>query len=333
MGFILVPSLSLASIDKNLSYGSKGSQVTELQEFLIDRGFLQGIATGNFYSLTLKAVKTFQSANNIPSTGYVGILTRTSINNYLASWTSSSTSEQLTETGATTTSAFTSPVVTQLQQQNQFLQQQLSQLQTQVQIQQQIQQDTRQIVQNTTPISVPIPIPTPTPTPTSTPVIVGSLVINKASDSPSGNINISSTSPDMIRLGKFTLRAKDEPMKLTQVKLSFKTNNPSIDSLPNVGLYIDGYQVGSTLDIKNGQTGVFNLGSSVITGIVGLDLRGTNVLEVRAYTSTDTNFTNNDTIQVAIEPNILSATGLNSLIQTDTPTESINGNVLTIIKL
>jgi peptidoglycan hydrolase-like protein with peptidoglycan-binding domain len=336
-GIFIIPSLSFASIDNNLKYGNKGPQVIELQEFLIDKGFLQGSATGNFYSLTLKAVKSFQSANSIPTTGYVGILTRTAINTDLASETSSSTAEQLAETGTTTASTSTSPVITQLQLQNQFLQQQLSQLQTQVQIQQQqnqtiqqIQQDTRRIAQNTTP--VPTPTPTPTSTPTSTPVIVGSLAINKADDSPSGNINRSATSSDMVMLGKFTLRAKDESIKLTQLKLSFQTNNPSIDSLTNVMLFLNGSQIGATLSIKNGQISTFNLGSSLITSIVGADLRNTNILEIYSAPFTDNNFTNNDTIQVVIEPNTLSATGLNSFVQTNVPTEPIYGNVLTITK-
>ena len=79
----LIPSLSFASIDTNLWYGTRGSQVTELQEFLIDKGFLNSQPTGNFYSLTLKAVKDFQSANSLPSTGYIGVLSRAKINQKL----------------------------------------------------------------------------------------------------------------------------------------------------------------------------------------------------------------------------------------------------------
>ena len=159
LGFILIPSLSFASIDKNLSYGSRGPQVTELQEFLIDKGFLQGTSTGNFYSLTLKAVKSFQLTNNIPNTGYVGVLTRTEINNKLNAETASSTAEQISETGTTNPVATTSAVLTQLQQQNQLLQQQLSQLQTQTQQVQSIQNSLNQVVQNTTPTPVVIPTP------------------------------------------------------------------------------------------------------------------------------------------------------------------------------
>ena len=68
------------SINTNLGYGSTGEQVMQLQQFLISTGYLQGSATGNFYSLTQLAVKDFQFANSIPTTGYVGTLTRAKIN-------------------------------------------------------------------------------------------------------------------------------------------------------------------------------------------------------------------------------------------------------------
>ena len=101
-GLAFIPATSLASIDSNLGYGSQGQSVTELQEFLIDNGYLQGQASGNFYSLTLRAVKAFQTAKGIPSTGYVGNLTRAKINSELATETASSTREQTEETDTTT---------------------------------------------------------------------------------------------------------------------------------------------------------------------------------------------------------------------------------------
>lgn len=105
LAILLVTTLALpayASIDANLSYGSKGSEVTELQEYLIANNYLIGSATGNFYSLTLKAVKAFQSDHNLPSTGYVGVLTRGAINADLEANLASSTDEAIQETGTTT---------------------------------------------------------------------------------------------------------------------------------------------------------------------------------------------------------------------------------------
>lgn len=86
--FLLLPVFASASIDQNLYYGMAGnSSVKELQNFLISKGFLTGSATGNFYSLTLNAVKKYQASKNINTTGYVGQLTRQAINAELSTAT------------------------------------------------------------------------------------------------------------------------------------------------------------------------------------------------------------------------------------------------------
>lgn len=72
----------------DLHYGSVGADVTALQEFLIDQGVFTGKATGNFYSITLKAVKAFQTAEGVvPVSGYVGPITRSVINTILSEQT------------------------------------------------------------------------------------------------------------------------------------------------------------------------------------------------------------------------------------------------------
>lgn len=74
---LLGPSLALADFNTSLKYGSKGDSVREVQEFLIDQGDMQGPATGNFYSLTLAAVKKFQTSQSVqPVSGFWGPLTR-----------------------------------------------------------------------------------------------------------------------------------------------------------------------------------------------------------------------------------------------------------------
>ena len=94
-----IPTITFASIDSNLKYGMKGGDIQELQEFLIAKGFMVAEAnTGNFYSLTLKAVKEFQSENKIPSTGYVGPITRAEINKQIESDTASSSEEEINST-------------------------------------------------------------------------------------------------------------------------------------------------------------------------------------------------------------------------------------------
>jgi PKD repeat protein len=74
--------LSCAIISKNLAYGMRDtndSDVSILQDFLHDKGFLSSLPTGFFGRQTLNAVFLFQRANGISPTGYVGSLTRARI--------------------------------------------------------------------------------------------------------------------------------------------------------------------------------------------------------------------------------------------------------------
>ncbi len=154
LGLMLVPSLVFASFDVNLKYGAKGDVVKELQDFLIEQGVMTGNSTGNFYSVTLRAVKAFQTANNLPSTGFFGSMSRARANQLLAL---SDTAEQA-ETGT-----ITPPVVQVAQVQDTATQQQIAALNAQVALlNQQAQTQTQyqqQIATNTTPIPIPIPVP------------------------------------------------------------------------------------------------------------------------------------------------------------------------------
>ncbi len=84
LAIFLLPTFVFATIDSNLKYGSRGLEVTELQEFLIDKGFLTGQPTGNFFALTKKAVIAYQKSVALPQTGFVGPMTRQMINQELA---------------------------------------------------------------------------------------------------------------------------------------------------------------------------------------------------------------------------------------------------------
>lgn len=100
-------SISSASVDKNLKYGQRDKEVSELQEFLIDKGFLNTVPSSFFGLLTLKAVKLYQTSIGVTSTGYVGILTRQKINDELSAELASSTQAELQETGTTTVTTYT----------------------------------------------------------------------------------------------------------------------------------------------------------------------------------------------------------------------------------
>lgn len=71
---------------KNLHTGTLGKnvEVMVLQQFLFNEGFYEGPITGNFRTLTKKAVKAFQKSKGISSTGYFGPITRGEVNKSLS---------------------------------------------------------------------------------------------------------------------------------------------------------------------------------------------------------------------------------------------------------
>lgn len=78
----------LYTFSRNLMFGSRGSDVTALQDILRAKGYLSVQSTGYFGILTFKAVKAFQKGDmHISPTGFVGPLTR----NFLNSGTQAST--------------------------------------------------------------------------------------------------------------------------------------------------------------------------------------------------------------------------------------------------
>ena len=82
------PAPTQAILTRDLSLGSRGTDVTALQTFLIAQGFLSATATGYFGPLTEAAVRQYQAAQSIVSsgtpatTGYgaVGPRTRAALN-------------------------------------------------------------------------------------------------------------------------------------------------------------------------------------------------------------------------------------------------------------
>lgn len=81
---LLSPAFAHAAFDTDLKYGSSGTKVLELQEFLTAQGVYTGPITGNFYSLTLAGVKALQAKLGVsPMSGYFGPLTRAAANTIL----------------------------------------------------------------------------------------------------------------------------------------------------------------------------------------------------------------------------------------------------------
>lgn len=76
----LASAASCPTLSRNLSFGARGQDVVELQNFLIEQNLLgAGNNTGYFGRLTKAAVIKFQIRRNLPSTGLVGPLTRAAI--------------------------------------------------------------------------------------------------------------------------------------------------------------------------------------------------------------------------------------------------------------
>lgn len=82
---IFLPTLVFASFDTNLKYGSRGTAVAELQDFLENQGIFTGKIDGIFGLGTQKAVKTFQIKNRLNGDGYFGLSSRTKANFLLTS--------------------------------------------------------------------------------------------------------------------------------------------------------------------------------------------------------------------------------------------------------
>jgi len=65
---------------RDLAYGKRGADVTNLQSQLTKEGFYNGPVTGYYGALTVQAVKKYQVAKKIsPAAGYVGPLTRVAL--------------------------------------------------------------------------------------------------------------------------------------------------------------------------------------------------------------------------------------------------------------
>ncbi|MEK7117025.1 MAG: peptidoglycan-binding domain-containing protein [Patescibacteria group bacterium] len=157
ISLLFVPVFASASIDANLKYGATGAEVIELQEFLVDKGFLVSNATGNFFSLTNSAVIKYQGSVGLPTTGFVGPMTREKINTELATKMDSANQQEALETGLVSTPSVNDKITQMLNQ--------IKVLQELIAKQNQTQESTltsiQQIQQNTTPAPVYVP-PKPT---------------------------------------------------------------------------------------------------------------------------------------------------------------------------
>lgn len=70
---VVPTTLSCQNITENLRYGSRGAQVTVLQQYLIDNNYAISDGPTGFYGMvTMRAVIAWQRANGLTATGYFG---------------------------------------------------------------------------------------------------------------------------------------------------------------------------------------------------------------------------------------------------------------------
>lgn len=87
----IAPSIaSAATFTRNLGQGVTGTDVSQLQQFLLDEGVYSGSVTAYYGTATTNAVMAFQRMEGITPSGYFGLLTRTDANKVIAThpeWT------------------------------------------------------------------------------------------------------------------------------------------------------------------------------------------------------------------------------------------------------
>lgn len=76
---VSAPSATIYSFTRNLQLRDTGTDVKNLQSFLVSKGFLTATPNGIFGPQTYRALKEYQTSRGIPATGYFGPLTRGSV--------------------------------------------------------------------------------------------------------------------------------------------------------------------------------------------------------------------------------------------------------------
>ncbi len=123
-GLLLAIPVSAAEFNKNLRFGmTKNTDVSKLQEYLTSENLYAGPITGNFFSLTLKAVKVFQKRELLPATGFIGSMTRIRLNQIFEQQLAGQNQESDYSWAPESVSTNTSDVVEKLDQQSNAVQQ------------------------------------------------------------------------------------------------------------------------------------------------------------------------------------------------------------------
>lgn len=133
----------------------------------------------------------------------------------------------------------------------------------------------------------------------------GALSITKAAASPSGNISLGATN---VKMATFDFRATGEDVKIEAMTVDTDTSI-SVGGLDNGKVFVNGSQVGSTVDIAEAGTTEFTFGSSFIAKAGAVTVVD---IYADAKTSTSTNLLNTETVDVGVSVAAADTEGLNS---------------------
>ncbi|MBF8280832.1 MAG: hypothetical protein HW383_605 [Candidatus Magasanikbacteria bacterium] len=154
-----------------------------------------------------------------------------------------------------------------------------------------------------------------------TTINVGTLTISTASDAPTSNVALNGTA---VTLGKFTLSAAGEDVKVTALSLYF-TGSDTTDVIKNTKLVLDGSQVGSTVAsttaLGSGITAAFTFTNNFIVKA------GKPSALLVVGDLTDTTIASGSTVYPTLASGSSNAQGLVTL--TNISTSQITGNTLT----
>ncbi len=169
-------------------------------------------------------------------------------------------------------------------------------------------------------------------TPGNYQIAAGSMSVTKRTDSPTGNVALNATS---VSLAKYDFKAVGEDVKVSTLKVSADTtagaSTPANGGLDNGMVYLNGVQVGSTIDLVE-YTGsetptTFTFGTSFI-----VTAGTTAVVEIKAdiKTTATVSLTAGDSIAIYLRTGADNAQGMSSLTVLPIPSGNKPGNTLAV---
>ncbi|MBI5530194.1 MAG: hypothetical protein HY918_01710 [Candidatus Doudnabacteria bacterium] len=157
----------------------------------------------------------------------------------------------------------------------------------------------------------------------------GSLTIQKATDSPSGNVTDQTSD---VTLAKYTVTAYGEPMKIETLTVGATSSDASVGSLRNGRVLINGVQYGSTATLAKTTNNTYTTGGTSYTLNYTVQPGTPVTLEIHAdmYDNDGTNdLSNNDTVTAYVMTGSNNVQKMVSLGYTSVPSSSVAGNAIT----